>query len=113
MTPPAYHIVTPRFETPGPEKATVHAGMPTIHWTMPNFQNEAKKIGIAGIARNLRIGISGAASRPLRFIGGGFNIQPRERDAVMMAPPTVSLVAANGSGQSPGPAGMPVFFSAR
>jgi long-chain acyl-CoA synthetase len=69
-------VLIPRFTPDGllgamqAEKVSVFAGVPTMYWAMLTFEDPQKKIDIATIARNLRIGVSGASSLPLEIIKG-------------------------------------------
>ena len=69
-------VLIPRFTPDGvlgamqAEKATVFAGVPTMYWAMLTFEDPENKIDIPTIAKNLRVGVSGASSLPLEIIRG-------------------------------------------
>jgi long-chain acyl-CoA synthetase len=69
-------VLIPRFTPDGvlgamqAEKVTVFAGVPTMYWALLTFEDPDNKIDIPTIAKNLRIGASGASSLPLEIIRG-------------------------------------------
>jgi long-chain acyl-CoA synthetase len=69
-------VLIPRFTPDGvlgamqAEKVTVFAGVPTMYWAMLAFEDPENKIDIPTIAKNLRVGVSGASSLPLEIIRG-------------------------------------------
>ena len=79
-------VLIPRFTPDGvlgamqAEKVTVFAGVPTMYWAMLTFEDPENKIDIPTIARNLRVGVSGASSLPLEIIRG---IQEKYGIAIM------------------------------
>ncbi len=79
-------VLIPRFDPAAvlgamqAAKVTVFAGVPTMYWAMLNFEDADNKIDIATIAKNLRVGVSGASSLPLEIIRG---IQEKYGIAIM------------------------------
>jgi long-chain acyl-CoA synthetase len=50
--------------------ASVFAGVPTMYWALLSYQDKEGQFDLEKIAKNLRIGISGASSLPLEIIKG-------------------------------------------
>ena len=69
-------VLVPRFTPDGvlgamqEEKVSVFAGVPTMYWQLLTYQDRENKLDINYIAKNLRLGISGASSLPLEIIKG-------------------------------------------
>jgi long-chain acyl-CoA synthetase len=52
------------------EKVSIFAGVHTMYWALLNHEDKENKFDLEIIAKNLRIGISGASSLPLEIIKG-------------------------------------------
>jgi len=69
-------VLIPRFTPEGvlgamqAEKVTVFAGVPTMYWALLTYEDKDGALDLAEIARNLRIGVSGASSLPIEIIKG-------------------------------------------
>ncbi len=69
-------VLIPRFTPEGvlgamqAEKVTVFAGVPTMYWALLTHEDKSGSIDIQKIAKNLRVGVSGAASLPLEILKG-------------------------------------------
>ncbi len=79
-------VLIPRFDPAAvlgamqAAKVTVFAGVPTMYWAMLTFEDADNKIDIPSVAKNLRVGVSGASSLPLEIIRG---IQEKYGIAIM------------------------------
>ena len=52
------------------EKVTVFAGVPTMYWALLTYEDKEGKLDLKEIAKNLRIGVSGASPLPIEIIKG-------------------------------------------
>jgi long-chain acyl-CoA synthetase len=110
-------VFMPRFDveavlkTMQRESVTVFAGVPTMYWQMLSYKDLAGELDIGAISKNLRVGVSGAASLPVEIISGiesKYNIPILEGYGLSETSPVVAFNQLH-KPRKPGSIGSPVW----
>lgn len=109
------NVLLPRFDPEAvlglmqQHQVTCFAGVPTMYWSLLNYQSE--KFDLEGIAKNLKMCLSGGASLPVKVLEdfeAKFKVQILEGYGMSEGSPVVTFNQIE-KGRKPGSIGTPVW----